>query len=67
MQDVNIQLPVVMSYIRGTMDDEHFIMVGYQLGPIQQNKIINEIVQAYANQMKAGWTPKFVLIVGNLF
>jgi len=50
-----------MSSIRGTMDTEHFIMIGYQLGSIQQNKIINEIIQIYTNQIKNGWQPRFHL------
>ena len=37
-------------------------MIGYQLGTIQQNKIINEIIQAYTNQIKTGWKPKFRFI-----
>jgi len=60
MQEVPVHLPVVFGYIRGTIDAEHFIMVGYQLGRKQQEKIINEIIQAYGNQIKNDWHPKFV-------
>jgi hypothetical protein len=60
MQEIKAQLPVVMSSIRGTMDPDQFIMIGYQLGATQQNRIINEIIQAYTNQIKNGWNPKFV-------
>jgi hypothetical protein len=62
IQEVNAQLPVVMSSIRGTIDPDHFIMIGYKLGSTQQNRIINEIIQAYTNQIKNGWNPKFVLL-----
>jgi len=65
MQEIKAQLPVVMSSIRGTMDPDHFIMIGYQLGATQQNRIINEIIQAYTNQIKNGWNPKFVSLRKN--
>jgi len=50
-----------MSSIRGTIDAERFIIIGYRLGSIQQNKIINEIIQIYTNQIKNGWQPRFDL------
>jgi hypothetical protein len=62
IQESKIQLPLVMSSIRGTADAENFIMVGYQLGATQQNKIINEIIQAYTTQIKNGWKPRLFLI-----
>ncbi|CAF4789812.1 unnamed protein product [Rotaria sp. Silwood1] len=58
MESMKIDMPVVMSSIRGTLDADHFIMVGYQLGATQQNRIINEIVAAYMNQIKNGWNPR---------
>jgi hypothetical protein len=62
MQEIPIHLPIVLGYIRGTIDAEHFIIIGYQLGRKQQEKIINEIIQAYENQIKNGWHPRFVFI-----
>jgi len=58
VQEVKVQLPIVMSSIRGTIEPDRFIMIGYQLGKIQQNKIANEIIKAYTNQIKNGWNPK---------
>ncbi|CAF0984827.1 unnamed protein product [Rotaria sordida] len=58
VEPTKIELPVVMSSIRGTIDAEHFIMIGYQLGSIELNKIINEIIEAYINQIKNGWNPR---------
>ncbi len=63
IEQIKIQLPIVMSSIRGTIDAERFIMIGYQLGSIQQNKIINEIIQIYTNQIKNGWQPRFDLYI----
>jgi hypothetical protein len=51
-----------MSSIRGIIDPDRFIIVGYQLSSKQQNRIINELIQAYTNQIKNDWKPKFVLI-----
>lgn len=67
VQEITTQLPVVMSSIRGTIDSDRFIMIGHQLGATQQNKIINEIIQAFTNQIKNGWNPKFVLLRKSLF
>ncbi|CAF0716851.1 unnamed protein product [Adineta steineri] len=58
MEEAKIQLPVVMSSIHGKTDGENFIMIGYQLNSVQQNRIVNEIIQAYINQIKNGWKPK---------
>ena len=58
MEQIKAQLPVVMSSIRGSIDAEHFVMIGHQLSSSHQNHIVNEIVQAYVNQMKSGWKPK---------
>ncbi|UJR29970.1 hypothetical protein I4U23_017517 [Adineta vaga] len=58
MEDVQTQLPVVMSSIRGTIDAERFVMIGSELSSVQQNRIINEIIQAYTNRIKSGWKPK---------
>jgi hypothetical protein len=60
VETVKIQLPVVMSSIQGTMEPDRFIMIGSQLSSIKQNRILNEIVQAFTNQVKNGWKPKFV-------
>lgn len=60
MQEVPTQLPVVLGHIQGKSDPDHFIMIGYQLGKKQQEKIVNEILEAYENQMKNGWQPRFV-------
>jgi hypothetical protein len=60
MQEVPVHLPVVLSYIRGTTDADHFVMIGYQLGRKQQEKIINEIIRAYEIQINNGWHPRFV-------
>jgi len=62
IEENNIQLPFVMGAIRGTAETENFIMIGYQLGATQQNKIINEIIQAFTNQIKNGWKPRLELI-----
>lgn len=58
---VKIQLPVVMSSIQGIMETDQFIMIGSQLSSTKQNRILNEIVQTFINQIKNGWKPKFVL------
>ncbi|CAF4364129.1 unnamed protein product [Rotaria sp. Silwood2] len=58
IEPMKIELPVVMSSIRGTIDTDRFIMIGYQLGTIQQNRIMNEIIEAYTNQIKNGWNPR---------
>jgi hypothetical protein len=58
MQEVPVHLPIVLGYIRGTIDAEHFIMIGYQLGRKQQEKVIDEIIRAYGNQIENGWHPK---------
>ncbi|CAF1102937.1 unnamed protein product [Adineta ricciae] len=58
MQQVKVELPIVMSSIRGSIDAEHFVMIGHQLNSAQQNHIVNQIVQTYVNQMKNGWKPK---------
>ncbi len=60
VEESKIELPIVMGSIRGTTDAENFVMIGYQLGATQQNKIINEIIQAFTNQIKNGWKPRFV-------
>jgi hypothetical protein len=60
MQEVPVQLPIVLASIQGTIDAEHFVMIGYQLGRKQQEKIINEIIRAYENQINNGWHPRFV-------
>ncbi|CAF2045254.1 unnamed protein product [Rotaria magnacalcarata] len=58
VEAIKIELPVVMSSVRGISDPDHFIMVGYQLGAMQQSRIINEIIEVYTNQIKNGWNPK---------
>ncbi|CAF1663966.1 unnamed protein product, partial [Adineta ricciae] len=58
VEQVKVELPVVMSSIRGSIDPEHFVMIGHQLNSAQQNHIVNQIVQTYVNQMKSGWKPK---------
>ena len=58
VEQVKVELPVVMSSIRGSLDPEHFVMIGHQLSSANQNHIVNQIVQTYVNQMKAGWKPK---------
>lgn len=58
VQDVTIQLPTLMAFIRGSVDQDHFILVGFQINSARQNKIINELIQSYSNQIKQGWTPK---------
>ena len=63
MQEVPTQLPVVLGHVRGKSDPDHFVMVGYQLGQKQQEKVINEMIAAYENQMKNGWQPRFVFLV----
>ena len=60
MQEVPTQLPVVLGHVQGKTDPDHFVMIGYQLGTKQQEKIVNEILEAYENQMKNGWQPRFV-------
>ena len=60
LQTVKIQLPVVMGSIKGSIESERFVMIGSQLSSMKQNRIINEIVQAFAKQVKNGWKPKFV-------
>jgi hypothetical protein len=60
MQEIPVHLPVVLGYVRGTVDAEHFIMIGYQLGKKQQEKVINEIIQAFDNQITNGWHPRLV-------
>jgi hypothetical protein len=67
VQEMKIQLPIVMSSIRGIIDPDRFIMIGYRLGSTEQNKIINEIIKAYTSQIKNGWNPKFVLFLNILF
>ncbi|CAF4228132.1 unnamed protein product [Rotaria sp. Silwood2] len=62
MQEVPVHLPFVLGYIRGTIDADRFIMIGYQLGRKQQEKIINEIILAYENQIKNGWRPRRSII-----
>jgi hypothetical protein len=62
MREVPVHLPVVLAHIRGTTDADHFVMIGYQLGRKQQEKVINEIIRAYENQMNNGWHPRFVFI-----
>jgi hypothetical protein len=61
MQEVPVQLPVVLGFVRGTIDADHFIMIGYQLGRKQQERIINEIIGTYENQIKNGWHPRLVI------
>jgi hypothetical protein len=60
VQTVKIQLPVVMSSIQGTLEADRFIMIGFQLSLTKQNRILNEIIQIFTNQIKNGWKPKFV-------
>ncbi|CAF1544003.1 unnamed protein product [Rotaria sp. Silwood1] len=62
MQEVPVRLPYVLGYVRGTIDADRFIMIGYQLGRKQQEKVINEIIQAYENQIKNGWRPRRSII-----
>lgn len=57
-QDVPIQLPNVFGFVRGNFDPEHFILVSFQLNNKQQEKIIEQILQTYEQQMKTGWQPK---------
>lgn len=63
MESMKIDLPVVISSIHGIVNSDQFIMIGYQLGNIEQSRIINEIIKAYINQIKNGWSPKFVFKV----
>ncbi|CAF0987404.1 unnamed protein product [Adineta ricciae] len=58
MQEVPVHLPVVLGYIPGTSDSDRVVMIGYQLERKQQEKIVNEIIRAYANQIKNGWQPR---------
>ena len=58
MQEVPVHLPVVLGYVRGTLDADRFVMIGYQLGRKQQDKVIYEIIRAYENQIKNGWQPR---------
>ncbi|CAF0853609.1 unnamed protein product [Rotaria sordida] len=62
MQEVPVHLPFVLGYVRGTIDADRFIMIGYQLGRKQQEKIINEIILAYEKQIKNGWRPRRSII-----
>lgn len=61
-EDIQVQLPFVISSIQGTIDPDKFIIIGYKLNSIEQNKIIYEIIKAFTNQTKNGWNPKFVLV-----
>lgn len=60
MEEVPVHLPVVLGYIHGTIDVDHFIMIGYQLGRKQQENVVNEIIQAFNTQITNGWRPRFV-------
>lgn len=62
MQEVPTQLPVVLGQLRGKSDPDQFVMIGYQLGRKQQEKIVNEILEAYEIQMKNGWQPRFIFL-----
>ena len=62
MQEVRVHLPYVLGFIRGTIDADHFVMIGYQLHRKQQEKVMNEIILAYGNQIENGWRPRFVFI-----
>ncbi|CAF5096116.1 unnamed protein product, partial [Rotaria magnacalcarata] len=57
MEEVPAHLPLVLGYIRGIIDADHFIMIGYQLGRKQQEKVIDEIIHAYGSEIKNGWRP----------
>lgn len=54
------QLPAVLGCVQGKSDPDYFVMIGYQLGKNQQEKIVNEILEAYKNEMKNGWQPMYV-------
>ena len=58
MQEVPAHLPAVLGYVRGTTDADRFVMIGYQLGRKQQEKVLNEIITAYEQQIKQGWQPR---------
>ncbi|CAF3458821.1 unnamed protein product [Rotaria socialis] len=58
MEEVPVHLPLVLGYIRGIIDVDHFIMIGYQLGRKQQEKVIDEIIHAYGSEIKNGWRPR---------
>lgn len=58
MQDVPAHLPAVLGYLRGTTDADRFVMIGYQLGRKQQEKVLNEIISAFEQQKKQGWEPR---------
>lgn len=55
-----IELPVVMSSIRGEIEPDRFVMIGSRLTSSQQNRILDELIQAFLAQIKNGWKPKFV-------
>ena len=63
MQEVPVHLPMVMASIQGSVDADHFIIIGFQLGNKQQEKIINELIRAYTTQMENGWRPRFVFYI----
>lgn len=64
LQEVPVQKPVLMSLIKGSTDENHFVLVGYQIKLQRQSKIISELIQSFANQIKQGWRPKFVSLNG---
>ena len=60
VENTKIELPVVMSSIRGDFEPDRFVMIGSRLTSPQQNRILNELIQTYVTQMKNGWKPRLV-------
>lgn len=60
VENTKIQFPAVMSSIRGNVEPDRFVMIGSRLTSPQQNRMLNELIQAYIIQIQNGWKPKFV-------
>jgi len=59
-EEEKVNLPMVMSSIRGDIDADRFVMIGSKLGAQQQSQILTELIQIFTNQIRTGWKPKFV-------
>lgn len=59
IEEIPVPMPVVIGQVQGQIEQDKFIIVGYQLGQKQQQTIVNEIIRSLNIQMTNGWRPRF--------
>jgi hypothetical protein len=60
LQEIPVHLPNVFGLIRGSDDNERFVMIGYRVNNKQQAQVIDEMIRAFGQVKQHGWRPRCV-------